>query len=166
MSTPLGSDNGPHCGGCRAANPGGTSTCTRCQTPLTPQPAQDPATADATAKPTEPASAAPPATRRWRARRQVVVAANAAVAAALVTGGAVLWLTRPHLLDTDQVAQTIGQRISQQIGQPVTVHCPGTARREQGETFQCSVTAANGLHHIVVVTVADDHGHVTWHTRT
>jgi hypothetical protein len=114
---------------------------------------------------TPPADRPPTPTAARRAdRRRALTTVNVAAATAVVACGTALWVTRPHLLDADAVAQLIGQRISHQVGQPVTVHCPDTVHRRQGETFRCAVTTANGLRRVVVVTVTDDEGNITWRT--
>src|SRR5690242_15373166 len=86
---------GRTCRSCHAANPPEATRCSRCTTPL-PDEEQAPTTAD------DPTST----------RRRILLGAKVVAVVALVAVGGVLWFTRPHMLDTDKVARTIGERIS------------------------------------------------------
>lgn len=99
--------------------------------------------------------------RSWR--RLTLI--NAALALVCVAGGTVLWVARPHTLDTREVARTIADRVGHQAGGVVSVRCPDTARKSTGTTFQCSVVDAAGADRTVTVTVIDDEGRFTWRTE-
>jgi hypothetical protein len=114
------------------------------------------------------AGAAPPGGREFtpheqrRIRRRIALAGGAAVALVLAGGGAALWLTRPHYVDTDAVAARLGADLSARLGERVTVECHGTPRRRAGETFGCAATDASGVRLTVAVTIVDDTGRYRW----
>lgn len=97
-----------------------------------------------------------------RARHRITVAGLVVVALVLVGGGAALWLTRPRYVDTSAVARTIGQELTARLGDPVTVECPGSPRREPGATFRCTASDARGQQRAVTVTLVDDTGRYRW----
>jgi hypothetical protein len=106
------------------------------------------------------ASPAEPELRR--ARRRIAVAGVATSALVLAGGGAALWLTRPHYVDTAAVGRTVGAELSTRLGQRVLVHCDGSPRRRAGETFRCTATDAAGTRRTVTVTLLDDAGRYHW----
>lgn len=97
-----------------------------------------------------------------RARRRITVAGLVVVALVLAGGGAALWLTRPRYLDTSAVARTIGQELTARLGEPVTVECPGSPRREPAATFRCTARDAAGQRRAVTVTLVDATGRYRW----
>jgi hypothetical protein len=114
-----------------------------------------------TAEPEPPPAPAPDP----RLHRRVALAGALLVAAVLVAGGAVLWLTRPAYLDTAAVGRTIGDQLTRRLGGPVAVTCPTGQRRRAGVTFRCTATDGTGGaggRRAVTVTVADNSGKFTW----
>lgn len=115
---------------------------------------------------TEPVQTAPVQTTpppltpaRNRLRRRVLLVGNLVVLAVLVVGGLTLWLSRPHYLDTDQIATTLADRLS------AKVTCPDRVRRHEGARFRCTATYPGGATAPVTVTVRNDHGDYTWAAR-
>lgn len=98
--------------------------------------------------------------------RRVTVAGLVVVAIVLVAGGAALWLTRPHHLDTGSVQQTLSDELSARTGVAVSVSCPGDQRQQRGVRFACIATDTTGGHQTVTVTVSDDSGRYTWKLGT
>jgi Domain of unknown function (DUF4333) len=119
-------------------------------------PATDPAPPPAPA----PVPAAPGADPR--VHRRVAVAGGLLVAAVLVAGGILLWLTRPAYLDTTAVGRSIGDQLTRRLGGPVAVTCPADQRRRAGVTFACTATDDAGGRRAVTVTVVDNSGKFTW----
>jgi Domain of unknown function (DUF4333) len=113
-----------------------------------------------TAEPEPPPPATPPPDPRLH--RRVVLAGALLVAAVLVAGGIVLWLTRPAYLDSAAVGRTIGDQLTRRLGGPVAVACPGDQRQRAGVTFRCTATDDAGGHRAVTVTVVDNSGKFTW----
>ncbi|HVX45926.1 MAG TPA: DUF4333 domain-containing protein [Mycobacteriales bacterium] len=89
-------------------------------------------------------------------RRRVLIVGNIVVLAGLIIGAVVLWVTRPHYLDTGAVEQTVGDRIG------AKVDCPGKVHREQGAQFTCTATYDDGSKAKIRVTVRNDNGDYRW----
>jgi uncharacterized protein DUF4333 len=89
-------------------------------------------------------------------RRRVLIVGNIVVLAGLIIGAVVLWVTRPHYLDTGAVERTVGDRIG------ASVDCPGKVHREQGTQFTCTATYDNGTKAKIRVTVRNDAGDYRW----
>jgi Domain of unknown function (DUF4333) len=97
-----------------------------------------------------------------RVARRVALAGALLVAAVLVAGGIVLWLTRPAYLDSAAVQRQIADQLTARLGGPVAVRCPGDQRRAAGVTFRCAATDDAGGRRAVTVTVVDNSGKYTW----
>jgi hypothetical protein len=97
-----------------------------------------------------------------RMARKVALAGTLLVAAVLVAGGVLLWLTRPTYLDSAAVQTRIAEQLTARLGGPVAVACPGDQRRESGVTFRCTATDNAGGRRAVTVTVVDNSGKFTW----
>ena len=97
-----------------------------------------------------------------RVARRVALAGALLVAAVLVAGGVVLWLTRPTYLDSAAVQRQIADQLTARLGGPVAVSCPGDQRRAAGVTFRCTATDDAGGPRAVTITVVDNSGKYTW----
>lgn len=89
-------------------------------------------------------------------RRRTLIISNVIVLAGLIIGAVVLWVTRPHYLDTGAVERTVGDRIG------ASVDCPGKVHREQGTRFTCRATYDSGAKAKVSITVRNDDGDYRW----
>lgn len=116
--------------------------------------------------PEEPPPPGPAAPEPAGLARRVTVAGLVVVAIVLVAGGAGLWLTRPHYLDTGSVQQTLSDELSARTGVAVTVSCPGDQRQRSGVRFACIATDTTGGRQTITVTVSDDSGRYTWRLGT
>jgi Domain of unknown function (DUF4333) len=112
--------------------------------------------------PASPVASSPAEPELRRARRRIAIAGVATSALVLAGGGAALWLTRPHYVDTAAVGRTVGAELSTRLGQRVLVRCDGSPRRQAGETFRCTATDATGTRRTVTVTLLDDAGRYRW----
>jgi len=97
-----------------------------------------------------------------RVARRVALAGAVLVAAVLVAGGILVWLTRPAYLDSAGVQRQISGQLTARLGGPVAVSCPGDQRRSAGATFRCTATDNAGGRRAVTVTVVDNSGKYTW----
>jgi hypothetical protein len=97
-----------------------------------------------------------------RIARRTAVAGALLVLVVLAAGGTVLWLTRPHYLDTGAVANRIAEALTERLGEPIAVECQGTPERRTGETFRCEARNARGYRQAVTVTVIDSEGRYRW----
>jgi Domain of unknown function (DUF4333) len=182
---------GPTCPACLTLNPVGAPACIRCNTPLPPAGPGSPAApprptaSDGAAAPVplaarpepgsrppvgvEPPSPPPSAgvprltpPQQRRIARRTAVAGALLVLVVLAAGGTVLWLTRPHYLDTGAVANRIAEALTDRLGEPIAVECQGTPERRTGETFRCEARNARGYRQAVTVTVIDSEGRYRW----
>lgn len=112
--------------------------------------------------PRSPIASGPGEPELLRARRRIAVAGVATSVLVLAGGGAALWLTRPHYVDTAAVGRTVGAELSTRLGQRVLVRCDGSPRRRAGETFRCTATDVAGSRRTVTVTLLDDAGRYRW----
>jgi hypothetical protein len=111
----------------------------------------------------DPEPAPPPApVEDPRVARRVALVGALLVAAVLVVGGVLLWLTRPDYLDSAAVQRQIADQLTGRLGGPVAVSCPGDQRQRAGVTFRCSATDNAGGRRAVTVTVMDNSGKYTW----
>jgi hypothetical protein len=62
-------------------------------------------------------------------------------------------------LDVAEVESTIGQRLTRDAKQKVTVRCPEEVKIKKGDSFDCSATGKRGKT-TVTVTQLDDNGRV------
>ncbi len=106
----------------------------------------------------DPPPASPPAGPRvpWR-----WIALGAGVALAAVVVLLVLPVTASQTVDQADWARKIGQAMTEQVGQRVTVTCPEGQPIRQGYIFDC-VASDGAEKRIVRVTQDDDQGHFTW----
>jgi Mrp family chromosome partitioning ATPase len=66
-------------------------------------------------------------------------------------------------LDMAKAQTEIAKGIEEQTGATgVTVTCPESAPLEQGNTFTCTATTADGQTATVTVTQTDDQGNINW----
>ena len=66
-------------------------------------------------------------------------------------------------LDIDEIEDQISTGIEEQTGAQVSeVDCPDEVDAEEGDTFDCTVTAEDGTEANVKVTQTSDDGDVTW----
>ncbi len=83
-----------------------------------------------------------------------------AVAAAPVLAAA---CSTTPVLDDDRLEEVISTQFEQQTGVGLTsISCPDDTPIEQGNTFQCTATAADGQTLTMQVTQTDDAGRVNW----
>ena len=97
-----------------------------------------------------------------RIARRVALVGALLVAAVLLAGGVLLWLTRPAYLDSAAVQRQIADQLTGRLGGPVAVSCPGDQRQRAGVTFRCTATDNAGGRRAVTVTVVDNSGKYTW----
>jgi hypothetical protein len=97
-----------------------------------------------------------------RVARRVALVGALLVAAVLLAGGVLLWLTRPAYLDSAAVQRQIADQLTGRLGGPVAVSCPGDQRQRAGVTFRCTATDNAGGRRAVTVTVVDNSGKYTW----
>jgi hypothetical protein len=100
----------------------------------------------------QPPAPEPPAGRR----RRVLVVGNIIVLTGLIIGAVVLWVTRPHYLDTGAVERTVGDRIG------ADVDCPAKVHRERGTQFTCTAIYDGGATAKIRVTVRNGDGDYRW----
>jgi hypothetical protein len=97
-----------------------------------------------------------------RVARRVALVGALLVAAVLVAGAVLLWLTRPAYLDSAAVQRQIADQLTGRLGGPVAVSCPGDQRQRAGVTFRCTATDNAGGRRAVTVMVVDNSGKYTW----
>jgi hypothetical protein len=65
-------------------------------------------------------------------------------------------------IDTDKAEKFIGKTVTAQVGADVkSVKCPSGLTAKKGETFECTVTGADGTSGKAQVTEKDDQGNVS-----
>src|SRR6188472_4641200 len=110
----------------------------------------------------DPAPPPPAPVEDPRVARRVAAVGALLVAAVLVAGGLLLWLTRPSYVDSAAVQRQIADQLTGRLGGPVAVSCPGDQRQRASVTFRCSATDNAGGRRAVTVTVVDNSGKYTW----
>jgi len=66
------------------------------------------------------------------------------------------------VLDNDKLQQVIADGLQQQAGVTAVVTCPDNQPIQQGQSFQCSATTADGTNLTIQVTQTDNAGNVNW----
>ena len=71
--------------------------------------------------------------------------------------------TGQRVVDTEALEANIASEIEAQAGfAPTSVSCPEDVPAQEGDTFNCTVTAEDGSSANVSVRQTDDQGSVTW----
>lgn len=65
-------------------------------------------------------------------------------------------------LDIQKAQDEIAKSIQEQTGESATVQCPSPVKQEQGNSFDCTATFADGQTGTITVSQTDNDGNITW----